>query len=129
MDYRDALHTIARRYCMERHACWAGAYRRLQASDGAMVHFDGLNSRYTSEAYATFPCYLVWYAILSEIERLETRSALTVDAVREQLAAAGWRAQTMLTTNPALPPAAIAAITDERKDSARFIQSGATSQS
>src|SRR5450631_1296856 len=100
MDFRDALHTAARRHCIERHAFWAEAYCRLQASARATMTVDELNWSYTDEAYATFPRYLVWEAILAEVERLETRSAPTIDALREELAVAGWCAQTALTINP-----------------------------
>jgi hypothetical protein len=82
-----------------------------------------LNWSYTDEAYATFPRYLVWWAILVEVERLETRSAPTIDALREELAVAGWCAQTALTINPGLPPAALAAMAEEREEFARFVRS------
>jgi hypothetical protein len=89
---------------------------------------DELNSSYTAEAYSTFPRYLVWEAILNEVERLETRSAATADALREELASAGWRAQTALTTNPGLPPTAIAVMAEEREVFARFVRSVPESQ-
>ena len=128
MDFRDALHTMARRHCIERHACWAEAYGQLQANGGASISVGEFNSSYTNEAYTTFPRYLVWQAILAEVERLETRSASTIDALREDLASAGWRAQTILTTNSGLPPAALAAMAEEREEFARFIRSVPESQ-
>jgi hypothetical protein len=121
MDFRDALHTIARRQCIERHACWAETYRQLQANGGVRIIVDELNWSYTKEAYTTFPRYLVWQAMLDEVERLETRSTFTVEALREELADAGWRAQTVLTTNPGLPPVALAAMAEERAEFARFV--------
>ena len=79
MDFRDALHTVARRHCIERHAFWAEAYCHLQANARATMSVDELNWSYTDEAYATFPRYLVWEAILAEVERLEKRSAPTIE--------------------------------------------------
>lgn len=72
MDPRDALHTMARRHCAERFAHWAEAYRELEASGRASKSLGALRE-YTNEEYATFPRYLVWQAILDEVERLETR--------------------------------------------------------
>ena len=129
MDFRDALLTIARRHCIERHACWAETYCQLQANGRARIIVDELNSSYTKEAYTTFPRYLVWQAILDEVlERLETRSTFAIEALREGLADAGWRAQTVLTTNPGLPPAALAAMAEEREEFARFVRSVPESQ-
>jgi hypothetical protein len=113
---------------MERHARWAGAFGELQANARAIVTIDQLKWTYTDEAYTTFPRYLVWEAILAEVERLETRSAPTISAFREALMSAGWRAKTMLTINPELPPTALAAMAEEREEFARFVQSVPESQ-
>lgn len=123
MDLRDALHTVVRRHCAERRDFWTAAYRELLVSGRARVTIDAVNWRHTFEAYSTFPRYLVWEAILAEVERLETRSAPSIEALREELAAAGWRAQTVQTSDPALPPVAYAAMGDEREAFARFVQS------
>jgi hypothetical protein len=122
MDSKDTLHAIARRHCTERHHYWEGAYHELLASGRARVSRDELNWRYTDEAYATFPRYRVWEAILAEVESLETRSVGSLDSLRGELVAAGWRAQTVQTSDPALPPVAYAAMGDEREAFARFVQ-------
>jgi hypothetical protein len=123
MDMRDALHTAARRECMEKYARWTEAYRQLQASGRASKQLDELSWGYTDEAYTTFPRNLVWWAILQEVERLETRSADSTEALREQLANAALRAETPLTTNPGLPPAAQAAMAEEREKFIHFVRS------
>jgi hypothetical protein len=123
MDMREALHAAARRECMDKHAHWAEVYRQLQAGGRASKQLDELTWGYTEEAYSTFPRYLVWWAILQEIERLETRSADSTEALREQLANAALRADTPLTTNPGLPSAAQAAMAEEREKFIHFVRS------
>jgi hypothetical protein len=128
MDSKDALHALALSHCKERYEYWSGVYRELLVSGRARVTIDEMNWRYTFEAYATFPRYLVLEAILAEIERCEARQASTVDSLREQLVAAGWRAQTTQTSDPGLPAAAFAAMGEEREAFARFVHSIAASQ-
>jgi hypothetical protein len=128
MDLRDALHAIARRHYQERHDYWSAAYRDLLVSGRARVTIDEMNWRYTFEAYSTFPRYLVWEAVSAELECCDARKASTVDSLREELVAAGWRAQTTQTSDPGLPPAAFAAMGDEREAFARFVQSVTASQ-
>jgi hypothetical protein len=121
MDLREALHTIARRHCMERHMYWEETYRQLEGNGGDRVILDGLNWSHTEEAYATFPRCLVWQAILAEVERLDTHSTLTIEALREELADSGWRAQTAMTTG--LPSGGLAAMAEEREEFASFVRS------
>jgi hypothetical protein len=70
-----------------------------------------------------FPRYLVWQAILDEIERLDPESIETVEALRSELITAGNVAQTQSTSNPGLPPAAITAMNEEREAFATFVRS------
>lgn len=123
MEHRVALHTAARRHCQERHAYWAEAYRRLDAEGNATTRGDKLNWEYTAEAYTTFPRYLVWEAILNEIERLEPHSVTNADALRPALTSAGLQAETALTANAGLPAAARSAMAEEREAFRDFIQS------
>jgi len=118
---REALHTLARRYCMERHEYWAGVYRDLETSGNARGPVGALAWNYTDEAYATFPRYLVWEAILTEVERLNPRSFTNTDVLRKELCAAGWRAKTAMTTNAESSPAACAAMSAEREDFDGFV--------
>ncbi len=128
MDLLHALHTMARRHCIERHAYRAAAYEQLEASGSARKPGSRAHWEYTDQAYATFPRYLVWEAILKQIERLEPRLVRGVDQLREELVSAGSRAQTTSTANPHLPPAASAAMSEEREEFARFIRSVGRSQ-
>jgi len=118
MDTREALHTLARRHCMERHAHWAQVYEGLCRKESEEPNWE-----YSDEANATFPRYLVWQAILDEVERIETRFTPTTGLLRAELAAAGFRAQTVMTTNPKLPAIAIKAMAEERDEFASFVSS------
>jgi hypothetical protein len=128
MDRREALHTAARRHCIERHAHWVEAYRGLQASGRATKAVNELRWEHSREASATFPRYLVWETILNEVERLEPRSVANADALRDELASTGWRAETVLTTNPELPSAAHRAMAEERQEFRDFIGTFAETQ-
>lgn len=118
MDLKEALVTEARRYCIQRHAHWAEVYDGLQRTGRARSSFG-----YTEQAYATFPRYLAWQAILDEVERFTTADVPTIDVLRQELITAGWRAETMLTSNPQLPPVALAAMAEEREAFAQFLSS------
>lgn len=118
MDLKEALCTEARRYCIQRHAYWAEVYEGLQRTGRARSSFG-----YTEQAYATFPRYLVWQAILDQVERFTTADVPTIDMLRQELITAGRRAETMLTSNPQLPPVALAAMAEEREAFAQFLSS------
>lgn len=121
MDSKESLLTAARRYCMERHAFWAEAYRQLDASAAARVPVDGFTWDYSEQAHLTFPRYLVWEAILSEIERVRPGASSSLDSFRLELAAAGFRAQTMMTTNEGRPATSISAMEEERQAFRDFV--------
>jgi len=57
-----ALHTAARRYCLDWHAYWCDRYSEIVSNDGDRQQ-DGYH--YTPEALATFPRYNVLNAIVS----------------------------------------------------------------
>jgi hypothetical protein len=63
-----ALHTAARRYCLECHLHWCERYYELVDRE-ANIDFDGL--QYTAEALDTFPRYHVLNAIRVELERID----------------------------------------------------------
>src|SRR5260370_74442 len=60
-----ALHTAARRYCLERHAFWCERYTEIVSKRGDRQR-DGYHC--TPEALATFPRYKVLNAIRIELE-------------------------------------------------------------
>jgi hypothetical protein len=63
-----ALHTAARRYCLERHSYWCQEYSEIVRKRGDRQR-DG--HHYTPEALATFPRYNVLNAIRVEVERID----------------------------------------------------------
>lgn len=128
MNRREGLYTAARRYCIEHHANWAEAYAQLDAAGAARKSLGGLKWEYTPEAYGTFPRYLVWDAILAEVERLVPESFATDASLRDQLIVSGQRAETMMTSNPALPASARAAMDAERAVFREFVLSLSATQ-
>ena len=123
MDFAEAIHTSARRYCMTRYSFWVDRYSELRASDRGTKPIGGSNFRYTEDAYDVFPRYLVWQAILDEVERTQPQPIMTPAALRRELIEAGRRAQTLMTDNPGLPANARRAMDEEREDFARFVAS------
>lgn len=108
MDSREALHTFLRRKCTERAEHWRQAYRPYlpDLPDGNSI----------------FPRYLVWEAIRDEVERLVPTSLPSLKSLREELTIAIRRAETVLTSNPALPPVALHSMEEERAYAARLIR-------
>ena len=74
MEVGMALHTAARRYCLERYVFWAERYAEI-VRRGADRKLDGYC--YTREALATFPRYNVQSAIRVELERIDTGDCAT----------------------------------------------------
>src|SRR5437868_14036156 len=81
-----ALHTAARRYCIEKHAYWCERYseivRRGEDREDDDYH-------YTVEALTTFPRYNVLNAIRVDIERIDPVALDNFEATRELLILAG----------------------------------------
>lgn len=92
MNASLALHTAARRYCLERHAHWCQRYSEL------VRQRDGYH--YTPEALATFPRYNVLNAIRVELERIDPAKLGDVDDTRAVLVLAGETAQDDFTQKP-----------------------------
>ncbi len=93
-----ALHTAARRYCMEQHAHWCEVYGKLASEGGDRVGAD-----YTDEALRTFPRYNVLQAILVEIERFDADDLPQYDEWVELLRAAGKTAESESPRTPSGP--------------------------
>jgi hypothetical protein len=93
-----ALHTAARRYCLERHAHWSAEYSKL-VSEGGDREPDGYH--YTPAALATFPRYNVLKAILVEVERIDPSRLGDLEDTRDLLALAGQVAEDAFTRGPA----------------------------
>jgi len=92
-----ALHTAARRYCLERHAYWCERYSEIVRKEGDRQR-DGYH--YTPEALATFPRYNVLNAIRVELERIDPAKLADLENTRTLLALAGETAEDDFTRRP-----------------------------
>jgi hypothetical protein len=92
-----ALHTAARRYCLERHAYWCARYSEILRKRGDRQQ-DGYN--YTAEALATFPRYNVLNAIRVELERIDPAKFGDAESTRALLVLAGNTAEDDFTLRP-----------------------------
>src|ERR1044071_6268392 len=79
-----AIHTAARRYCMDAHSKWCDEYARL-AARGEDRENDGYH--YTPKARRTFPRYNVLAAILVAVETIEREALGSFEDTRELLIA------------------------------------------
>lgn len=97
MNASLALHTAARRYCLERHSHWCERYSEIVRKRGDRQH-DGYH--YTPEALATFPRYNVLNAIRVEIERIDPAELGDADDTKALLVLAGETAEDDFTRRP-----------------------------
>lgn len=125
-DPREAIHTLARQHCMAEFQRWSSAYQHLEERGGRTKSGDDLDPEYSGEAYATFPRYLVWQAILDEVERFNAHDASDVDSLRRKLIDAGFLAESPMTRG--LPAIANAAMNDERAAFRTFVESTSANQ-
>lgn len=93
----EALHTAARRYCIERFHYWTTRYSEI-VSRGADRQRAGGN--YTPEALEIFPRYNIIRAIQTETERLNPLSLCDLDTMRVWLINAGESAEDGFTGMP-----------------------------
>src|SRR5207302_656678 len=92
-----ALHTAARRYCLERHAYWCERYSEIVRRGGDRKR-DGYH--YTPEALATFPRYNVLNAIRVELERIHPGTLGDFEAAKALLLRIGQTAADDFTRQP-----------------------------
>ncbi|HZN33080.1 MAG TPA: hypothetical protein VFB80_04645 [Pirellulaceae bacterium] len=97
MEASLAIHTAARRYCLERYACWAERYAEIVRHGRDRGHD---RYHYTSEALATFPRYNVLNAIRVELERIDAGELSDFEAVKSQVLRAGETANDEFTLKP-----------------------------
>lgn len=97
MNAPVALHTAARRYCLERHAHWCERYSEVMRQ-GRDRQPDGYH--YTPAALATFPRYNVLNAIRVELERIDPARLGDLEDTRALLVLAGRAAEDMFTQPP-----------------------------
>jgi hypothetical protein len=113
-----ALHTAARRYCLERHAYWSDRYAEIVRKRGDRQR-DGYH--YTAEALATFPRYNVLNAIRIELEKTDPTKFGELENTRSLLVAAGETADDEFTREP-IGEIDAGAIAEERASFCRHIR-------
>jgi hypothetical protein len=100
----EALHTAARRYCVDRAALWSRQYADLQTREAAERRRSGVPEpttyTYSAEALSTFPRYQVLQAIQWAVEAFTPADFSSLAEARELLAAAGDSAESVMTRPP-----------------------------
>jgi hypothetical protein len=121
MNLAQALHTAARRYCVDQVAYWSNRYSELGRQGKDRVDTDD-GWTYTPEALATFPRYNVLNAIRVELERLDPEKLVELPLTRELVLLAGATAEDDFTRKP-LGAIDAAAISDGREAFCQFVVS------
>lgn len=116
MNAALALHTAARRYCLEQHTLWCGRYAEI-VREANRQH---VGYHYTPEALATFSRYNVLNAIRVEIERMDPEKLGDLESVKTWLVLIGEAAEDESTRST--DEIAKRAMTDEREDFCRYIR-------
>lgn len=118
----EALHTAARRYCIEQGALWSARYQALCARGEHRPTLRGGTFTYSDAAYDTFPRYHVLAAIRNEIERLVPAELRLLENARVRLATAGELASSAVTRGGDRPIER-AAMQQERDKFVAFVRS------
>jgi len=92
-----ALHTAARRYCLEQYAYWSKKYAELAQARGDRQRDDPHRTR---EVLDTFPRYSVLDAIRIELERIDPTTLTDLEDARSLLVLAGEVADNAFTQQP-----------------------------
>ncbi|MDP9352721.1 MAG: Imm31 family immunity protein [Chloroflexota bacterium] len=96
----EALHTAARRYCMDRSDMWKSHTDDEEDATQAQDLYGRQEEAFLPEDSEVFPRYNVLDAILVEIERIAPDSVSTTDEMRELLVSAGRTAESPFTRAP-----------------------------
>ena len=96
MDEALALHTAARRYCLERDAFWRDRYEEITRRGDR--ERDGYH--YTPEALNTFPRYNLLNAIRVELERIHPDTLGVFEDTKTRLTLVGQTAEDDFTQRP-----------------------------
>lgn len=114
MNESQALHTAARRYCLDRHAYWCNRYSAIKSKRGFR------HGPYSKAELATFPRYNVLNAIRVELERIDPESLGEIADARELIVLAGETAEDSFTRGPvgAIEERAMA---EEREAFAKYV--------
>lgn len=118
MNLAQALHSAARRYCIEQYNRWTAQYAKISRA-GRDRASDGYN--YTPEALSTFPRYNVLNAIRVELERIDPIELTDLHATRDLFIIAGKVADDDFTRKP-IGQIDADAIASERESFCYFIR-------
>ena len=105
-----ALHSAARRYCIEHYAIWAKRYAEMGPRPAGPI---------SERRYAVFPRYNVLGAILEGLERYTPEDFPTLRAARVALATVADTATNVMTRSD--HPIAEQAMAEEREACRQFI--------
>ena len=116
-----ALHTAARRFCMDRHRIWAIRYMNLENAGKARISFRE-SWTYSTDAYQLFPRYRLDEAILNEVEKSTGQQYPALADARLQLVTAGHRASKALLDEFAKTREAVSSLKEEAESFQQFVQ-------
>lgn len=95
MEEGIAVHTAARRYCLDRVAFWSRQYSEIVRNGR-----DRQSNGYTLEALSTFPRYNVLNAIRVELERIDPTELPDFETAKEYVILVGESANDVFTVEP-----------------------------
>ncbi|MEL6383142.1 MAG: hypothetical protein AAFQ89_11975 [Cyanobacteria bacterium J06626_18] len=107
MNLAQALHTAARRYCINQHTYWATRYSEISSAD--------------RDRAGIFPRYNVLNTIRVELERIDPDKLTDLNATRDQIMLAGINANDEFTLKP-IRQIDADAMANERKAFCTFIR-------
>lgn len=116
-----ALHTAARRFCMDRHASWVSHYSKIESAGEARIGSER-SWTYTPLAYGLFPRYRLDQAILDEVEKTTGMQSSSLANARLELIEAGNRPLNALLAEFAKSDEAIGALKDEGESFEQFVR-------
>jgi hypothetical protein len=93
MEDIHALHTAARRFCIDQNTLWVNEYTKLQ-SEGKAQTKKLLSSTwdYSNSAYSLFPRYRLAQATLTKVEQIVPQQGDSLDKIQKTLEDAGQNA-------------------------------------
>lgn len=116
MNLAQALHTAARRYCVEGFDYWATQYAEIVRAGR-----DRKGYNYTREALAVFPRYNILNAIRVEVERIDPNELVELNGTRDLIVLVGVGAIDSFTSKP-IGRIDANAMADERDSFCSFIR-------
>jgi hypothetical protein len=123
MGTLEAVHTAARRFCMEQSHYWVEEYNSLPREDEDSPEDDSIVAREESpEGYRIFPRYRLAQETLVNIERLIFELSASMPQLKEELLKAGSSALESLADQLWDEPTALLALQDQLSAYSAFIK-------